>query len=263
MPVVTRKKIVLLLFQQSIIARGMEKKLVDLKYDVRTVLGRFDQLEFLLETTDLFIMNLPSDIMNDKKAMKTLSEVVSKISGAKKKMLVLGEKDFRADIEKEVPSIDLYDWLYRPVDMDKLDERLRKVIDADDESFRKKSVLIVDDDPAYAKIVREWMKESYRVDIVTAGMQAISFLLKVPEENPVDLILLDYEMPIVDGPQVLQMLRQEEATAHIPVVFLTGVSTKEGVSRVMSLKPDGYILKSTTKEELLIFLHSKLNKKDS
>ena len=262
MPVTSRKKIVLLLFQQSIIARGMEKKLVDLKYDVKTLMGRFDQLDFLIETTDLFIMNLPSDITSDKNSMKSLSELVSKISSKKKKMLVLGEKDSRPDIEKEVPSIDLYDWLYRPVDMDKLDDRLRKVIETDDDALHKRRILIVDDDPAYAKMVREWMKDSYRVDIVTAGMQAISFLLKVPAENPVDMILLDYEMPVVDGPQVLQMLRQDDATKGIPVVFLTGVSTKEGVARVMSLKPDGYILKSTTKEELLVFLHSKLHKKE-
>ena len=89
-------------------------------------------------------------------------------------------------------------------------------------------------------------------------MQAISFLLKVPEKEKVNLILLDYEMPIVDGPQVLQMLRQEPATANIPVVFLTGVGTREGVSRVMELKPDGYILKSTTRDDLLAFLDSKL-----
>ena len=71
-------------------------------------------------------------------------------------------------------------------------------------------------------------------------------------------ILLDYEMPVVDGPQVLQMLRQEPATQKIPVVFLTGVGTREGVERVMALKPDGYILKSTTKDKLLEYLGEKL-----
>ena len=73
-----------------------------------------------------------------------------------------------------------------------------------------------------------------------------------------DLILLDYEMPVVDGPQVLQMLRQEEETAHIPVLFLTGNGSREAVSRVMELKPDGYILKSTTRGDLLVNLHKKL-----
>ena len=73
-----------------------------------------------------------------------------------------------------------------------------------------------------------------------------------------DLILLDYEMPVVDGPQVFQMLRQEPATRNIPVIFLTGVGTREGVERVMALKPDGYVLKSTTKSKLLESLREKL-----
>ena len=119
-------------------------------------------------------------------------------------------------------------------------------------------ILIVDDDPAYAKMVREWIKYKYRVDIVTAGMQAISFLLKVKEEEPVDLILLDYEMPVVDGTQVLQMLRQEPATANIPVIFLTGNGNKDAVARVMELKPNGYLLKSTTRLDLVKYLDNKL-----
>ena len=107
-------------------------------------------------------------------------------------------------------------------------------------------------------MVRLWIKDKYRVDIVTAGMQAISFLLRQEEGDKVDLVLLDYEMPVVDGPQVLQMLRQEEATAHIPVIFLTGVGTKEAVSRVMGLRPDGYVLKTTSRENLLAYLEKKL-----
>ena len=86
------------------------------------------------------------------------------------------------------------------------------------------------------------------------------FLLKVKEGEQVDLILLDYEMPVVDGPQVLQMLRQESATADIPVVFLTGNGTREAVSRVMALKPEGYILKSTSKADLMDFLEKKFYK---
>ena len=78
-------------------------------------------------------------------------------------------------------------------------------------------------------------------------MQAITYLV----QNAVDLILLDYEMPIVDGPQVLQMLRSEPMTAGIPVIFLTGIGTKESVARVMALKPQGYILKTTTRDELI------------
>lgn len=89
-------------------------------------------------------------------------------------------------------------------------------------------------------------------------MQAITFLLKQPANDQIDMIFLDYEMPVVDGPQVLQMLRQESATASIPVIFLTGNGTKEAVTRVMELKPDGYLLKTTQKDELLKFLKDRL-----
>ena len=65
-------------------------------------------------------------------------------------------------------------------------------------------------------------------------------------------------MPVVDGPQVLQMLREEPETANIPVIFLTGIGTKEAVQRVMALKPSGYILKTTTRDDLLIYLREKL-----
>ena len=56
---------------------------------------------------------------------------------------------------------------------------------------------------------------------------------------------------MVDGPQVLEMFRSEPNLKDIPVVFLTGVGDAERVKRVMSLKPQGYILKSATREDLL------------
>ena len=58
-------------------------------------------------------------------------------------------------------------------------------------------------------------------------------------------------MPVTDGPQVLEMLRADEETKSIPVIFLTGKSDRESVMAVLSLKPEGYFLKSIEREELL------------
>ena len=116
-----------------------------------------------------------------------------------------------------------------------------------EEQHAERRILIVDDDPAYAKMVSGWIKDQYTVNIVTAGMHALKFLIK----NKVDLILLDYEMPVVDGPQVLEMIRSDPDLMNIPVVFLTGISSRESIERVLSLKPAGYILKNTTREDLL------------
>ena len=68
--------------------------------------------------------------------------------------------------------------------------------------------------------------------------------------NRPDLVLLDYEMPVCDGRQTLEMLRSDPAFADLPVIFLTGRSDPESVRNVMSLKPAGYLLKYLKPAEL-------------
>jgi CheY-like chemotaxis protein len=111
----------------------------------------------------------------------------------------------------------------------------------------KKSILVCDDDPNYLGLVREWLKDKYKVSMANSGLQAIKFLGK----NKVDLILLDHEMPVTSGPQVLEMLRNDSETKNIPVMFLTGKSDKESVMAVVALKPEGYVRKNIKRGELL------------
>jgi DNA-binding NarL/FixJ family response regulator len=64
-------------------------------------------------------------------------------------------------------------------------------------------------------------------------------------------VLLDYEMPVVNGKQVLEMIRTENEFSDIPVMFLTGKNDRESIEQVMSLKPEGYILKTTKPEQIV------------
>ena len=132
-----------------------------------------------------------------------------------------------------------------------------------DGSVRKSRILIIDDDPSFARMVREWIKDIYKVDVITDGSKATTFLGKVPADNMVDLILLDYEMPVCDGPEVFGLIRQEPSFADIPIVFLTGNGSEEAVAKVMELKPDGYVIKSGSRESLLEYIGTILNEKRS
>ena len=132
-----------------------------------------------------------------------------------------------------------------------------------DEGVRKSRILIIDDDPSFAKMVREWIKDIYKVDVITDGSKATVFLGKMPADNRVDLILLDYEMPVCDGPEVFGLIRREPSYADIPIVFLTGNGSEEAIAKVMELKPDGYIIKSGSRESLLEYISTKLNEKRS
>ena len=72
---------------------------------------------------------------------------------------------------------------------------------------------------------------------------ATDFYVALNETAP-DLILLDYEMPVVDGRQVLEMIRTETEFSDVPVIFLTSKDDRESVMQVMALKPEGYLLKT-------------------
>ena len=251
----------MVMYQSSVVASGIEKKIGELGYHVIPIVGDLDLAQQAIPDATLVVTYLPGDIIDDSVKLKSFSGLVEAVVSSEKNMLCIGEPKDHEALIANIPELVGLGWVNRPIDMDNLESLIERTMAMERVSVysgEKKRILIVDDDPSYAKMVREWIKDKYRVDIVTAGMQAISFLLKVKETDKVDLILLDYEMPVVDGSQVLQMLRQEPSTKDIPVVFLTGNGTKEAVSRVMELKPEGYILKSTTRKDLLSYLKSKI-----
>ena len=135
----------------------------------------------------------------------------------------------------------------RPLDIKNLVSVMENVAQGREAQSLKKNILLVDDDASFLKMVKDWLSDDYRVTIVSSGMQAITYIAK----NRPDLILLDYEMPVTSGPQVLEMIRSEVGTSNLPVFFLTGKGDKESVTKVLSLKPEGYILKSAGKNELV------------
>ncbi|MCL1846003.1 MAG: response regulator [Defluviitaleaceae bacterium] len=79
------------------------------------------------------------------------------------------------------------------------------------------NVLIVDDQPSTCKEVATFLKGKYNVHAFKSGKEALEFL----ERNSVDLILLDYYMPEMTGFEVLLQIRQNQALADTPAIFLT------------------------------------------
>lgn len=113
-------------------------------------------------------------------------------------------------------------------------------------AHRRKKILVVDDSEFMLSRMDKLLSESY--DLVEAA-SSISAIKKIAVNRP-DLILLDYEMPVCDGRQALEMIRSDKDIADIPVIFLTGKGDRESVKKVMSLKPEGYLLKSMTDEDI-------------
>ena len=135
----------------------------------------------------------------------------------------------------------------RPVDLAELIKRLQKEGEAVDKLKEFKSILIVDDDATALRSMKSLLSTHYKILVANSGMNAITILAK----NKVDLILLDFEMPIVNGPKVLEMIRSDPNTANIPVMFLTAKGDKRSIMEVLRFKPEKYLLKTMLPKDIL------------
>ena len=120
----------------------------------------------------------------------------------------------------------------------------------------KLRILIIDDDVRMIKVLKRHLEDNYQVATAVSGKVALRYL----ETKSADLILLDYVMPEMDGPQVLEEIRKNTAMADVPVLFLTGTAEKSKIQKALALKPQGYLLKPIDREKLIEKIESVLNK---
>lgn len=115
-----------------------------------------------------------------------------------------------------------------------------------DEKSSQKKILIIDDSDTMLTAIEQLLGKDYQLTKAKSGAAGIRCMTL----NRPDLVLLDYEMPVCDGVQVLQMIRAEEEFSDIPVFFLTGKVDKASITKVMPLRPEGYLIKSQKPEEI-------------
>ena len=237
----------------------------------------------LVSSADTFMVNAIKDNLKSagftvEKAKYTTSDINSKVEGSiliilytdpdiethddvfvylkdlcleqNQRMIIIGETDAFDFAHKFIPKEDITYEIRRPLDMGDLTEKVLLVTSDEYEQRRRKCILIIDDDPTFLQMMREMLRVKYRVGMANSGAQAISWLAS----NNADLILLDYDMPVLNGPKVLEMLKSEPSSASIPVMFLTGKNDRDAVTSVISLKPVDYLLKSISKPKLLATL---------
>ncbi len=122
------------------------------------------------------------------------------------------------------------------------DAILNAVVETD-----KRHIIVVDDNPVLLRNMRNMLQDKYRVTLATSAAQC----MKVMGQDKPDLIILDYEMPVVDGKQTLEMIRAEQDYKDVPVIFLTGIADKEHVDAVLDLKPAGYFVKPPMQTKII------------
>ena len=118
-------------------------------------------------------------------------------------------------------------------------------------------VLLVEDDPGDVLMTREAFEEhkvANRLWVVSDGVSALEFLRKQGEHASAptpDLVLLDLNLPRMDGREVLAAVKQDPELKHIPVVVLTTSEAEEDVLRSYALHANAYVTKPVDFERFI------------
>jgi two-component system phosphate regulon response regulator PhoB len=134
-------------------------------------------------------------------------------------------------------------YMVKPIAPDKLIERVSLVLNR-----QKKMIMVVDDDPLIREIFRKkFLQRGYDVLLASNGVQALDMVRRVHPQA----IVLDRQMPRLDGMQVLQELRREDQTRLIPVVMLSALARSDDMYSGYREGADAYIAKPFLPDQVI------------
>lgn len=122
----------------------------------------------------------------------------------------------------------------------------------DQPSGNKPLLLLVEDEQDTASLVKLIMEEKgYQVLHAADGSEALDKIALMP---PPSLVLLDIQLPHVDGVTILETIRATPDWQDVPVIMLTAVSDEQRIRQVCSLTVQDYVLKPFKRETLLRYV---------
>ncbi|GBE05017.1 MAG TPA: response regulator [Nitrospirae bacterium] len=115
--------------------------------------------------------------------------------------------------------------------------------------MKRYKALVVDDAEMFQKIYKSiLLADGFKVFIANNGAEALK---SVMEDKP-DIMLLDINMPIMDGYKVLEHVKSNDDLASIPILVLSSRGQPEEIEKAMDLGADGYLIKTTSKPKEVV-----------
>ena len=113
----------------------------------------------------------------------------------------------------------------------------------------KSVVMVIDDDEINLLLAKTILEKKLRCKVITAesGVKGLEMLRR----EDVNVLLLDIDMPLMDGFETLRRIREEASLKDLPVIMLTAAADKETVVKVAKQGIEGYIKKPFMPDELI------------
>lgn len=235
------QNILVVMEKNSFLPISMMEQLKELEYNTVAVELDIQEISKLKESFEVILLYMESE-GNEK--TKELVYLRDKAVEEDSPIFYMGEET--TVLRDILPSHILQEVFERPIDVKASAKKMDEFIKEHGKHVKKK-ILVVDDSGIMLRNIKRWLEDKYQVILANSGAMAIKYLAT----NRPDLVLLDYEMPVIDGSQVLEMIRTETEFCDIPVIFLTGKNDKESIMKVLDLKPEGYLLKSMEPTQIM------------
>ena len=138
-------------------------------------------------------------------------------------------------------------YIVKPFEKEALLKKIEEVLHIGDETANKETILAVDDDMAFLKMLKPKLQKYYNVVAINSPKLALEYLSK----HKPSLILLDYQMPMYSGASLLGMIRKNSSTKNIPVIMLSGALDKEALVECLEHQPQKILDKTVEYDELI------------
>ncbi len=230
---------------QGVVKTGIENSLIEAGFNVISIPDEPDRIILYRKEVDLILyypgldsnshigisMNLLGEICQDDAKILCLTGEAGEIEQA---MNSSGSRR----VSRVYP---------RPVDIGSFLEDMNYFAELEKDYHRTRTIFVVDDDPAFLSVIEHWLSAEYHVSCFVSGKEVMEALLAMTP----DLILLDYEMPEINGFALMKNIRSLHPETKIPIIFFTGKNDRDHVFHVLENKPDGYLLKTSGRDMLL------------
>ena len=121
----------------------------------------------------------------------------------------------------------------------------------------KKKVLVIDDERSIRLLLENYLKKDYQVVTKENGLEGLNWL---QDGNMPDIIIVDIQMPTLDGIAVVKNIRASGFFKKIPIIMLTGIESSSEKIKCLKLGANDYLVKPFNPEELSLRIELLLNR---
>lgn len=247
--------------------------------NVKKALELFGDMETYDQTLEVFLQEVPSKIEKIKnyKEVGDMANYAIQVHSLKSDARYfgfeeLGEIAYKHELESKANNM-----YFVTENFDELMTETNRVINlvkkymgvgtVDEETYKKpeikhdKAILVVDDSNIIRNFILKILDNSFEVIIATDGKEAIDTLNDEEKSKNIKAVLLDLNMPNVDGFEVLEFYKKSDLFKKIPISIITGVDDKESIDKAFKYPIVDILLKPFNERDVKRILEKTINSK--